>query len=91
MRNLIIIFGSIGEASLYHVDDKTYNLIFELYKNQGIGLDAYSNMMGKIYKILEEKERKENNSVESIFLQWNSHNCFREPITFKRILQLLSE
>ena len=86
MKNLIIAFDSIGEASLYVVDNKTYDLLFELYKNQKPGANGYSEMMEEFWKVLNERER-----VKSIYLQWNSHNHLKTPITFKRILQVLQE
>ncbi len=88
MKNLIIAFESIGEASLYVVSDKTYDLLFELYKNQKQGPNGYSEMMEEFWKVLNELK---GGSVKSIYLQWNSHNHLETPITFKRILQVLQE
>jgi len=90
MKNLIIAFDSIGEASLYVVDNKTYDLLFELYKNQKPGANGYSEMMEKFWKLLNEREAK-GGRVKSIYLQWNSHDHLKTPITFKRILQVLQE
>ena len=90
MRNLIIAFDSIGEATLYVVDNKTYDLLFELYKNQKAGPNGYSEMAEEFWKVLNERETK-GGRVKSIYLQWNSHNHLKTPITFKRILQLLQE
>jgi len=85
MKNLIIIFDTIGEASLYYVNNKTYDIIFKLYENQKAGANGYSDMMEEVGKILEDK------NITSTFLQWNSHNHLKKPVTFRRILQLLYE
>ena len=90
MKNLIIAFDSIGEANLYVVDNKTYDLLFELYKNQKQGSNGYSEMMEEFWKVLHERDIK-GGRVKSIYLQWNSHNHLKTPITFRRILQVLQE
>ncbi len=90
MKDLIIAFYSIGEADLYVVDNKTYDLLFELYKNQKQGPNGYSEMMEEFWKVLNEHQEKAGR-VESIYLQWNSHNHLKTPITFRRILQVLQE
>jgi hypothetical protein len=82
LENLIIAFDSIGEATLYVVDDKTYDILFELYENQ----KDYSEMMEEFWKVINELDY-----VKTTFLQWNSHHHFTTPITFKRILQVLQE
>jgi len=89
MKNLIICFDTIGEASLYFVDNKTYDIIFKLYEEQGSGPNGYSEMMEEVGKVLEEKEKKGH--ATSTYLQWNSHNHLKKPVTFRRILQLLYE
>lgn len=90
MKNLIIAFDSIGEANLYVVDNKTYDLLFELYENQKAGPNGYSEMMEEFWTVLNKREIK-GGSVKSIYLQWNSHNHIKTPITFRRILQVLQE
>ena len=89
MKNLIIIFDTIGEASLYFLGNKTYDIIFKLYEEQNPGSNGYSEMMEEVGKILEEGNKK--GRVTSTFLQWNSHNHLKKPVTFRRILQLLYE
>lgn len=91
MDNLIISFSSIGEAGLTIVDDKTYDLLYELYENQEAGSNGYSEMMEKFWKTLEECEEKSEDKFQHICLQWNSHDNLKEPVTFKRILQVLEE
>jgi len=90
MKNLIIAFDSIGEASLYVVENKTYDLLYKLYENQKEGPNGYSEMMEEFWKVLSERQEK-GASVTSIYLQWNSHNHLKKPITFRRILQVLQE
>jgi len=90
MKNLIIAFDSIGEASLYVVDNKTYDLLYKLYENQKEGSNGYSEMMEEFWKVLNQRQEKGGN-VTSIYLQWNSHNHLKKPITFRRILQVLQE
>lgn len=89
MKNLIICFDTIGEATLYFVNNKVYDIIFKLYEQQAPGNDGYSNMMEEVGKILEEEENKGH--ATHTFLQWNSHNVLKKPVTFRRILQLLYE
>jgi len=89
MDNLIILFGTIGEASMTVVDDETYDLLFELYENQSEGYNGYSEMYEKFSKILNEMDNKKN--FQHLVLQWNSHDDLENPITFKRILQVLEE
>ena len=91
MKNLIIAFDSLGEASLYVVDNKTYDLLYKLYENQKEGPNGYSEMMEEFWKVLNERQKKGNSYVKSIYLQWNSHNHLKKPITFRRILQVLCE
>ena len=89
MKNLIIAFDTIGEATLYYVDNKTYDLLFDLYENQKAGPNGYSEMMEEFWKILESMQEK--GRVTSTYLQWNSHNHLKKPVTFRRILQVLME
>jgi len=91
MNDLIIAFDSIGEAALYVVDEKTYDLLFEIYKNQTAGSNGYSDMMEKFWKVLVDRETERGGSFDHILLQWNSHDHLKETITFKRILQVLCE
>jgi len=91
MKNLIIAFDSIGEASLYVVDNKTYDLLFKLYENQKAGSNGYSEMMEEFWKVLTEREKQGNSYVKTISLQWNSHEHLKRPITFRRILPVLNE
>jgi hemerythrin superfamily protein len=91
MKNLIIAFESIGEASMYIVDNKTYDTLFSLYEAQKRGPNGYSEMMEEFQKILNEKEDKGSSYVKSVYLQWNSHNHLKKPVTFRRILQVLQE
>jgi len=91
VKNLIIAFDSIGKASLYVVDNKTYDLLYKLYENQEAGSNGYSKMMEEFWTVLNEREKKGNSYVKSIYLQWNSHDHLKKPITFRRILQVLQE
>ena len=91
MKNLIIAFDSLGEASLYVVENKTYDLLYKLYENQKEGPNGYSEMMEEFWKVLNERQEKGNSYVKSIYLQWNTHNHLKKPITFRRILQVLQE
>lgn len=90
MKNLIIAFDGIGEASLYVVDNKTYDRLFYLYEGQKRGPNGYSEMMEEFWNVLNQRQEK-GGSVTSIYLQWNSHNHLKKPITFRRILQVLCE
>ena len=85
MDNLIISFGTIGEAGLHIVDDDTYDTLYEIYKNQKPG--GYDDMMEEFWKVFHEIDEKKNFQFK--VLQWNSDDTFEKPITFKRILQLL--
>lgn len=89
MKNLIIAFESVGEGSMYIVDNKTYDLLFKLYENQKEGPNGYSEMMEEFWKIINDGEGK--GKVTSVYLQWNSHNHLKKPVTFRRILQVLQE
>ena len=85
MKNLIIAFDGIGEGSMYIVDNKTYDTLFSLYEAQKRGPNGYSEMMEEFWKVLEASQ------TESVYLQWNTHNHLKKPITFRRILQVLME
>ena len=86
MDNLIIAFETIGEADMYIVDDDTFDILFELYENQGPGSDGYSKMMEKFWDVLNERGYKKR-----VSLQWNSHDDLSRTVTFNRILSVLQE
>ena len=91
MDNLLIAFESIGEGSLYVVDDETYDILFAIYENQEVGADGYSKMMEKFWTELRRIEAERGKEFPYRCLQWNSDDEFDEPITFKRVLQVLNE
>jgi hypothetical protein len=90
MDNLIIAFESIGEATLYVVNDETYDKLFELYENQKPGSHGYSEMMDKFWDVMNLAE-EQGGSLDRFTLQWNTHDHFETPIIFNRILQVLQE
>jgi hypothetical protein len=91
MENLIIAFDGIGEASLYIVDDKTYDILFAIYESQEATGDGYSKMMGDFWRRFEKIENSNGIDFQRLTLQWNSDDILESPVTFKRILQLLME
>ena len=91
MDNLIITFDGIGEAGLSIVDDKTYDILYAIYDNQGPGPNGYSEMMEKFWQEFEKIEKVNGKDFQRLILQWNSHTHLERPVTFKRILQLLME
>ncbi len=91
MENLIIAFDGIGEASLYIVDDKTYDTLYAIYENQESGGNGYSKMMGDFWRKFEKIENINGKDFQRLTLQWNSDDHLESPVTFKRILQLLME
>lgn len=86
MDNLIIAFESIGEGSMYVVDDQTFDILYDLYENQSAGSKGYSEMMDKFWDVLNKRGPK-----QSIYMQWNSYDDLPTPVTFTRILQVLQE
>jgi len=91
MENLIILFDGIGEASLYIVDDKTYDILYAIYDSQESDGSGYSKMMDKFRKEFENIEKINGEEFKPLGLQWNSDDILESPVTFKRILQLLME
>lgn len=88
MDNLIMAFDNkLGQANLRVVDDETYDLLYDIYKNQEIGNDGYDKMIDEFWRIFCKIDEKKN--FRHILLQWNSHDHLETPIKFKRILQVL--
>jgi len=85
MDNLFIDLNEIGGASMYIIDDESYDILFDIYDNQKP--DGYHDMMEEIWKKFDELYVK--NHFQYIGLQYNSHDHLDEPITFKRILQVM--
>jgi hypothetical protein len=84
-KDLIINYEVMGEGSLFMVDEDVYDKIFEIYENQHP--DGYEEAMDQIMNLIINFEDK--GKVERICLQYNSHDDLQEPVTFKRILQLM--
>ncbi len=81
------MFGSIGEGTMYYVDNKTYKAVYKLYENQKV--DGYSDMLEDIHKALDDGVKR--GKVTHTYLQWNSHDHLKKPITFRRMIQFLEE
>lgn len=87
MDNIIFTFDEIGEAGMDIVDDESYDILFKLYESQQPGHQGYDEMIEEFWGVFAELNEKKN--FKHILLQWNSHDHLEEPITFKRILQVM--
>lgn len=87
MENLIIVFDSIGEATLSVVDNESYKILYEIWEKQKAGSNGYDEMIEKFDEKFNELDNIK--SFKQTYLRWNSDDTFDEPITFKRILQLM--
>ena len=87
MDNLLIMFDSIGEATLSVIDDESFDILAEIYENQTEGHNGYDEMLEKFHHQFNELDKVKK--FRQKYLQWNSDDTFEESITFKRILQLM--
>ena len=86
MDNIILEFEYVGQGTMFFVDDDSYDELFKIYDNQQPG--GYEIMYERFNKKLDQLNQAKN--FKTLHLQYNSHDHMDEPITFKRILQVLA-